>query len=99
MELPKYDPLPRPDSVIQGDHYRFTVLSPALIRMEWSEGDYFEDRASSFAVHRSFPKTEFSVEETPDRVDIYTSQIWLQYVKGPFSAGTLTATQLALPRQ
>ena len=33
-------------SVISGEKYRFTVLTPALIRLEYNESGKFEDRAT-----------------------------------------------------
>ena len=97
MSFPKYKAVAPSASVIKGDHYRFTILTPALIRMEWSEDGEFEERPSYFAVHRDFPPVEFKVKESGNRVDIFTSQTWIQYVKGPFGPGTLTAEQLNLP--
>lgn len=39
-------PAASPEAVIQGDHYRFTVLTPWLMRLEYSETGKFEDRAT-----------------------------------------------------
>ena len=38
------EPVGRPENTIQGDKYRFTLLTPCLIRMEYREDGKFEDR-------------------------------------------------------
>ena len=37
------EPVGRPENTIQGDKYRFTLLTPCLIRMEYREDGKFED--------------------------------------------------------
>jgi len=49
------NPVANPDSVVQGEHWRVTVLTPGLVRLEWSDDGRFEDRASTFAVNRALP--------------------------------------------
>ena len=44
------------DSYIVGKKYRFTVLSPRLIRLEYNPLGVFEDRPTSMVVNRAFPK-------------------------------------------
>ena len=99
-DMPQYNPSTTAQrSIVEGSNYRFTVLTPALIRMEYSPDGSFEDRASTFAVHRDFAPVEFKLQETDDRLDIHTSQLWLQYTKAKFAPGTLTATMLKMPRE
>ena len=38
-------PLANEKNIVLGEKYRFTVLTPNLIRMEYSESGTFEDRA------------------------------------------------------
>jgi len=40
---------------------RFTVLTPSLIRMEYSPSGCFEDRASQSVFCRSFPAVTYAV--------------------------------------
>ena len=40
---------------MQGDRWRVSVLADGLVRLEWSEAGDFEDRASTFALHRELP--------------------------------------------
>ncbi len=48
-------PIARPDAVVQGDRLRITVLTDGLLRLEWADDGVFEDRASTFALHRDLP--------------------------------------------
>ena len=90
-----WHPVAHDHSVVQGDRYRFTVLTPALIRMEYSPDGTFEDRASTLAINRQFDKVEFKIHETDTSLEVHTSQMWLQYAKNKsFAPGTLYATML-----
>jgi hypothetical protein len=55
----KTSPLAHPDAVVQGDRFRITVLADGLVRLEWAEDGGFEDRASTFAIHRDLPVPEY----------------------------------------
>ncbi|ETN39116.1 uncharacterized protein HMPREF1541_05338 [Cyphellophora europaea CBS 101466] len=48
------NPNAHPSNIITapGQNYRFTLLTPQLLRFEWSPSGAFEDRASTFALHR-----------------------------------------------
>ena len=48
------------DNTIVGDAYRITVLTPALLRVEYSASGTFEDRASQSMFFRDFDKTAFT---------------------------------------
>ena len=39
-------PVANPESVVVDGNVRFTILTPRLIRLEWSETGAFEDRGS-----------------------------------------------------
>ena len=60
---------------------RFTVLTPELIRMEWSEDGVFEDRATFTFVNRKLSVPEFKVAERRNRVTITTEKVKLVYDK------------------
>ncbi|PYG00255.1 protein of unknown function [Georgenia satyanarayanai] len=81
-----------PAAVVQGETYRFTVLTTRLLRMEYSADGVFEDAATQLVVNRSFPVPEFTVEETDEALDIRTEHLHLSYTKGPFSASRLSVT-------
>ena len=40
------NPIANADAIVIKDNVRFTILTPELIRMEWSENKKFEDYAS-----------------------------------------------------
>ena len=46
--------------IIEGNHYRFTILSEILIRIEYSATGNFEDRPTEFARCRNFKKPIFT---------------------------------------
>ena len=52
----KTRPLAIQDNIVQGANYRITLLTEALVRLEYSEDGVFEDRATQFAFFRDFPK-------------------------------------------
>ena len=45
------------ESYIIGNKYRFTILTPRMIRLEYSINGVFEDRSTSLVINRSFPKS------------------------------------------
>ncbi len=49
-------PCALPQNMVRGENYRFTVLTPSLIRMEFSPEGCFEDRASQSVFFRDFPE-------------------------------------------
>ena len=76
-------------SILAGDHYRITVLTDGLFRLEYSESGKFNDLASQTVVNRMFPKADFRVVESEGLLEIYTSRLYLRYTKQPFSASSL----------
>ncbi len=78
-------------AVVKGDKYRFTVLTPALIRLEYSGNGCFEDRATQLVVNRRFDVPDFQVTEKDGCLRIRTGCMELTYHGGPFSEYTLTA--------
>ncbi len=80
----------RPDSVIEGEHYRFTILTSRLVRMEYSEDDAFEDRPTQVVVNRDFPIPEYDVWKINAGIEIKTEYINIFYNEKPFSPHGLT---------
>ena len=71
---------------------RFTVLTPQMIRMEWSEDGKFEDRATLTFVNRKLEVPQFKVKQSKSKLTITTSNVTLTYKKGAkFSAENLSA--------
>ena len=85
----KTTPKANEKAIIKGDKYRFTVLTSRLIRIEYNEDGYFEDRATQTVVNRVFDVPEFEVLDTNDLLKITTEHIVLTYTKQPFSPNSL----------
>lgn len=79
------DPMAAKKAVVQGAHYRFTVLTDRLIRLEYQENGAFIDSPTQKVVCRNFPVPSFRVIEEEDRLEIVTDQIHLYYDKKKFS--------------
>ncbi len=88
----KYETTPKanPKAIIQGDKYRFTILTPRLFRIEYSESGIFEDRATQIVINREFDLPEFTVSDTGDLLKITTSAIEITYTKEPLSSNSLS---------
>ena len=79
----------RKEAAIQGEKYRITVLTPALLRLEYNEKGVFEDRATQSVWNRDFPAPEFRLEESETELSLYTGELELHYNKRPFCASGL----------
>lgn len=71
-----------PSSIVQGDKYRFSVLSERLIRIEYNENNLFLDDPTELASNRNFKKPEFKVKEDQNYLELETSYFKLNYTKG-----------------
>lgn len=90
-----YNPVANTAAVVTSGNARFTVLSPWVIRMEYSNSTTFEDRATLMAVNRySADVPAFKVADLSNNLmSISTSAVTLTYAKGqPFTPSTLYAT-------
>jgi alpha-glucosidase (family GH31 glycosyl hydrolase) len=88
------DPVADPDAVLQGDTWRITVLTDGLLRLEHAADGRFEDRASTFALHRRLPVPDFRVTDTGTHLVVTTDRLRLTYDKGPFSTSGLAVEVL-----
>ncbi len=77
--------VPCDSTIVQGKTYRFTILTPAMIRMEYSSCGIFVDNPTQMVVNRNFPVPAFEVEETAESLEITTERIRLRYNKKEFS--------------
>ncbi len=75
----EYNPIAKQDAVVQAGNVRFTVLTPGLIRMEWTEDAAFEDRASLVFVNRNLPVPEYRKETKGGWLQIKTDKFTLKY--------------------
>lgn len=76
-------------AIVQGQCYRFTILTSKLIRLEYSEKGKFEDRTTQSVVNRDFPLVEYRVIDEKDHLEIITENLHLYYNKGVFSKNNL----------
>ena len=79
----------KPESIVQGDTYRITVLTESLLRLEYSEDGIFEDRPSQTVWNRDFETPKFRLEKGPEGISIRTKRLLLTYSGGKFSKNTL----------
>ncbi|HIS23211.1 MAG TPA: glycosyl hydrolase family 31, partial [Candidatus Cryptobacteroides intestinipullorum] len=72
-------PAASPESEVIFGNARFTVLTPRLVRMEWSADGKFEDRATLGIVNRRLDVPEFEVRKTSGSVTVKTDFLTLKY--------------------
>lgn len=88
---PQYEPHAREAQTVVAGNARFTVLTPQMIRMEWSEDGRFEDNATLGVVNRAFDGVEFRRSVTRNKVVITTDAVRLTYrPDGKFSEDNLS---------
>ncbi|MGN1358535.1 MAG: TIM-barrel domain-containing protein [Bacilli bacterium] len=73
--------IPNQKNIIKGDKYRFSILSPRLIRIEYNKDNIFEDRATSLIVKRNFGDVQFTTSQTDLSLTITTEYFTLTYIK------------------
>ena len=84
-------PLALAQNIVSGEKYRFTILTPSLIRMEYSNQGVFEDRASQSVFFRDFPENQFTKESNNGWLKIETGNLILTYKENEvFAADTLS---------
>ena len=88
--------LPNAEAIVQTETARFTVLTPALIRMEYSATGAFRDAATQTVTNRAFPVPKFQVrrfdstEGAGAGVEIITDRVRLVYAGGRFTSHSLS---------
>ena len=92
------NPVANPEAVVTEGTVRFTVLTPEMIRVEYSPSEQFEDRATFTVVNRNLPVPHFTKSEDNEFLYINTDKLKLKYRKGtnpyfePNPPGNLTIT-------
>ncbi|WP_456823290.1 TIM-barrel domain-containing protein [Cellulomonas sp. P5_E12] len=87
-------PAADPGAIVVGPHWRITVLTDGLVRLEHSPDGGFEDLASTFALNRDLPVPTFRVVETETHVEVLTARLHLVYDRRPFSTSGLSVSVL-----
>ena len=100
---PADNPVADPKAVVTFGHARFTILTPQLIRMEWSADGKFEDHASLVFINRRLPVPKFTVTHSVSGsavvIDTFSQSplkdvLTLSYV--PTGGGRFTASSLEI---
>lgn len=68
-------------SQIRWDNYRFTILTEAMIRVEYHPDGEFEDAATQTVLNREFPTPEFNKKETDEYIEVITSHVHMIFHK------------------
>lgn len=76
--------------LVQGEHYRISILTERLIRLEYSKDGVFEDRSTQTVINRNFPVPRFHVAESEDQIDISTKYLQVSYDKKEFTGSGLS---------
>jgi alpha-glucosidase len=91
---PSDNPVADPKAVVELGEVRFTVLTPQMIRMEWSADRKFEDHASLVFLNRRLPVPAYQVRSEQGWTAIDTGKLVLRYKdgSGKFTAENLNVT-------
>ncbi len=92
QDNPKADPR----AIVISGQARFTVLTPQLIRMEWSRIGLFEDHASLVFINRRLPVPAFKTANAKGWLEIKTDKLLLKYKPG---SGKFTDRNLSVEVQ
>ncbi|QBR48336.1 TIM-barrel domain-containing protein [Leuconostoc kimchii] len=78
-------------NIVQGENYRFTIITDKLIRMEYSKDNHFEDRKTQFAQNRDFGEVNYQTFDNRNGqlLEIETDYLHLYYAGGEFDASNL----------
>jgi alpha-glucosidase len=94
--VPVDDPVAAPAAVVRSGEARFTVLTPQMIRLEWSGDAKFEDRASLVFLNRKLSVPPFTASTEGDALVIRTSALELRYKR---NSGKFTPANLSIALQ
>lgn len=92
------NPVANLDATVTSGNARFTVLTPEMVRIEYSDKALFEDRATFAIINRNLDVPVFEKLEDSEYIYINTDKLSLKYRKGsdpvthPASARNLSVT-------
>ena len=87
-------PVANPEGVVVSGHARFTILTPRLVRLEWSETGEFEDRGTyAFPTRYTSAPPQFTTQVDGGVLTIDTGALTLRYRQG---SGRFTADNLSI---
>ena len=85
------DPMADTAAIVRSGHVRFTILTPRMIRIQYSSRDRFEDRATFAVINRRLPVPAFTSEERDGYLYITTEALTLRYRIGSTLAASTNA--------
>ncbi len=88
------NPVADPKAEVVLGKARFTVLTPEMIRMEWSADGKFEDHASFVFINRRLPVPQYEKSVQGGKLTIKTSALKLTYT--PAADGKFAPANLAI---
>ncbi len=81
-ETVENNPQANPEAVVVSGKARFTVLTPQMIRIQYSSRQQFEDRATFAVINRNLPVPSFTTREENGFLYIETEALTLRYKIG-----------------
>lgn len=94
----KGNPKADPGAVVTSGNARFTVLTPEMIRIEYSDKGVFEDRATFTVINRQLDVPQYKTSEDETFLYLETAKLKMKYRKGsnpktlPASSSNLSIT-------
>lgn len=87
----KYDmrPMANQNNVIQGTHYRITLLTDRLVRFEYNEQDIFTDLASQVVWFRDLGQVTYKLKRNENYLEIITNALVIRYDEKKYSSAGL----------
>ena len=82
LGAPAYNPVADPGAVVTAGCARFTVLTPEMIRVEYSPAGRFDDQATFAVVNRRLPVPQFTQRQADGFLYITTPRLTLKYRLG-----------------
>ncbi|WP_026507647.1 glycoside hydrolase family 31 protein [Butyrivibrio sp. MC2013] len=81
----KYDPVAADAAIVKGEKFRITILTPSLVRLEYSESGIFMDEPTQVVLNRSFDPPAFITAERNGFLFIETDSMLIKYDKKAFT--------------
>ena len=78
----EWNPISQEDAIVTSGNARFTILTPRLIRIQYSNSGLFEDRATFAVVNRNLPVPAYTSTEEDGYLVIRTDSLTLRYKTG-----------------
>ena len=92
------EPVGREENTVQGKNYRFTLLTPCLIRMEYRVDGKFEDRPTQSVWNRRFDAVPHRLVKDGEGFELFTDRMHVIYSGGPFSTKIWIVTRMPPPK-